>query len=62
MSAGLMNETRLGRPMLSQGLKDAWAGAEAQIEGGEFEAAFVTLRDAWNEHGDAADTPTHGNW
>jgi len=50
-----MNETRLGRPMLSQGLKDAWAGAEAQIESGEFEAALDTMRDAWTEHGDTAD-------
>ena len=50
-----MNETRLGRPMIPQSLRDAWAEGEAQIEAGDFDAVLDTLRNVWAEHSDAAD-------
>ena len=52
-----MNEARLGRPMIPQGLKDAWEKAEGLISLNSFGDALDGLREAWDDFGDKVDHP-----
>ena len=50
-----MNETLVRRFMIPDALKDVWEDAEKQIDSGLNDEALETLRNAWEEHGGAAD-------
>lgn len=41
--------------MIPPGLKDAWAAAEKQVDGGDYDEALLTMREAWSEYGTDAD-------